>query len=284
MSSPAVYRFLPWSRRGLVAELRDSAARRYRAAAVPRVDQARRDARRAARAAPTTTAAVAGPGDVVGIDLERDRAHDAAPGRVERRAQLPRRGRLRRRRLPVAAHAVGRRTRMGQLAAVARARRRRGPARASRSRCPAARRCRSCTSSRARPASCPTSPTRGPGRTRSCSSSEGSGAEAAPVHAARRIPTSTSRACSARGGCGPTRAGTRASSRVRRGRGPRARPRARPRSALAPAWTDQDAITLPALLPLVVRDRPGGRLREPRAAPAAVRDRADEDGVPRSAP
>lgn len=68
MSVPAQYRFLPWSRRGLVAELRDSSA----AATGPL------PARGTIKLALTlsdglggaeTSAAIAGPGDVVGIDL-----------------------------------------------------------------------------------------------------------------------------------------------------------------------------------------------------------------------
>ena len=43
VSTPAVYRFLPFTRRGLVAELRDSTGCRRRAVAAPRRGQARRD-------------------------------------------------------------------------------------------------------------------------------------------------------------------------------------------------------------------------------------------------
>ena len=67
MSTPAVYRFLPWTRRGLVAELRDSAG----------ADNGPLPARAAVKLDVTltggsgtgsTTTKLAGPGDVVGID------------------------------------------------------------------------------------------------------------------------------------------------------------------------------------------------------------------------
>jgi hypothetical protein len=68
LSAPAVYRFLPWSRRGLVAELRDSS----RAAAGPlpfrgliKLDMTLSGGVGSA----TTSAPIAGPGDVVGVDL-----------------------------------------------------------------------------------------------------------------------------------------------------------------------------------------------------------------------
>ena len=68
MSSPAVYRFLPWSRRGLVAELRDSA--RAADGALPFRGQIKLDVTLSGGLGTATASApVAGPGDVVGIDL-----------------------------------------------------------------------------------------------------------------------------------------------------------------------------------------------------------------------
>jgi hypothetical protein len=67
LSSPAVYRFLPWSRRGLVAELRDST--RAAAGALPFRGTIKLDVTLSGgMGSATTSAAVAGPGDVVGID------------------------------------------------------------------------------------------------------------------------------------------------------------------------------------------------------------------------
>ena len=125
MSTPAQYRFLPWSRRGLVAELRDSGA--AATGALP--------ARGVIKLAMTLS------GGLGGADRdrhsgrprrrgrhrdERHRPHDSPARGLERRAQLPRRRRLRRRRLPMAAHAVGRQ-RAGPAAPVVGAGGRRGP-------------------------------------------------------------------------------------------------------------------------------------------------------------
>ena len=68
MSTPAVYRFLPWSRRGLVAELRDS--RRAAAGPLPFRGKIKLAVTLSGGLGDaTTSAAIAGPGDVVGIDL-----------------------------------------------------------------------------------------------------------------------------------------------------------------------------------------------------------------------
>jgi hypothetical protein len=68
VSSPAVYRFLPWSRRGLVAELRDSS--RAASGALPFRGQIKLDVTISGGVGTATTSApIAGPGDVVGIDL-----------------------------------------------------------------------------------------------------------------------------------------------------------------------------------------------------------------------
>jgi hypothetical protein len=68
VSSPAVYRFLPWSRRGLVAELRDSTG--AAGGALPFRGQIKLDVTISGGVGTATTrTAVAGPGDVVGIDL-----------------------------------------------------------------------------------------------------------------------------------------------------------------------------------------------------------------------
>jgi hypothetical protein len=67
MSTPAVYRFLPFTRRGLVAELRDSTAAAQGALpqrASIRLDLTLSDGLGGA----STTTALAGPGDVVGLD------------------------------------------------------------------------------------------------------------------------------------------------------------------------------------------------------------------------
>lgn len=68
MSSPAVYRFLPWSRRGLVAELRDSTG--AGAGALPFRGAIKLDVSLSGGlGSATTSTSLAGPGDVVGIDL-----------------------------------------------------------------------------------------------------------------------------------------------------------------------------------------------------------------------
>lgn len=68
MSAPAVYRFLPWSRRGLVAELRDSTG--AASGALPFRGQIKLDVTISGGVGTgTARAPVAGPGDVVGIDL-----------------------------------------------------------------------------------------------------------------------------------------------------------------------------------------------------------------------
>ncbi|MCA1692350.1 MAG: hypothetical protein LC733_09175, partial [Actinobacteria bacterium] len=67
MSPAAVYRFLPWSRRGLVAELRDSGAAAF--GALPVRGAVKLDLTLAGGLGTATTeATIAGPGDVVGLD------------------------------------------------------------------------------------------------------------------------------------------------------------------------------------------------------------------------
>jgi hypothetical protein len=68
LSSPAVYRFLPWSRRGLVAELRDSTG--AAAGPLPFRGLIKLDVTLSGGfGEATTSTAIAGPGDVVGVDL-----------------------------------------------------------------------------------------------------------------------------------------------------------------------------------------------------------------------
>src|SRR5439155_8154795 len=68
VSSPAVYRFLPWSRRGLVAELRDSTG--ADAGPLPFRGAIKLDVTLSGGlGSASTSSAIAGPGDVIGIDL-----------------------------------------------------------------------------------------------------------------------------------------------------------------------------------------------------------------------
>lgn len=68
MSTPAVYRFLPWTRRGLVAELRDSA--HAASGSLPFRASVKLDVTlTGGNGAASTATTIAGPGDVLGIDL-----------------------------------------------------------------------------------------------------------------------------------------------------------------------------------------------------------------------
>ena len=128
MSSPAVYRFLPWSRRGLVAELRDSAG--AASGPLPFRSSIKLDVTLSRRARQRDHDGRGGRPRRRRRDRPaRDRADDAAAARVERRAELPRRrststtptSRGCSRRPPANSH--------GPAPAVGRPRRRRGPAR-----------------------------------------------------------------------------------------------------------------------------------------------------------
>lgn len=67
MSSPALYRFVPWTRRGLVAELRDTAA--AEAGPLPQRGRIKLDVTLSGGNGSAATATeIAGPGDVIGID------------------------------------------------------------------------------------------------------------------------------------------------------------------------------------------------------------------------
>ena len=122
--SDTVYRFLPWSRRGLSAALPAATTVRL----LPARPQVKIDVVVGGAGPGVDLHAAQRPGRRHRPRPDGDRAHDPPAWLHERRAELPGRGRLRPTRAAVAVHA-GRRPGLGPPAAVAGPRRRPRPAR-----------------------------------------------------------------------------------------------------------------------------------------------------------
>ena len=151
MSTPAVYRFLPFTRRGLVAELRDDTA--AATGDLPQRASIKLDVTLSGGLGGASTTTRAGrSGRRRRARPPVDRPPHAAARRHQRRTELPRRRRLRRAGSAVAADPGGRRRRRAGCGRGWRSSSWR-PAPACRSRCRPARRCRSCASTAAPPAS-----------------------------------------------------------------------------------------------------------------------------------
>ena len=236
------YRFLPFTRRGLVAELRDSTAAadgELPQRASIKLDVTLSDGLGGA----STTTRAGRPWRRRRARPAVDRPPHAATRRHQRGTELPRRRRLRRARSAVAAHPGGGRRRRAGCGRGWRSSSWR-PAPGCRSTCRPERRCPGCGSTAAPAASSATWPVRGRGPTRSCWSPRAR-ARRRPGRC-RATPIVTCRACCARDDCGRAGAGSPVSCR-------RSMPacgaawgwRPSPISRSRPAWTSEDQVTLP---------------------------------------